>query len=282
VDLDGQVSRIADLSEHHPVWTALTVAPDGSVLAGTLTPNPHADYSARVVRITSDGDVSDVWTGLTTVTGLAHGPDGELYALEMATGNSSKSGMVAGTGRVVRQTGPDSHEVVITGLEYPIALELGPDGGLYVALPSYGPNAGAGAIIRIDLDHPRPMAFDADMLTGARCPGAEIYQPPQPNETAGPLAEEHDHGATPVAGPGEAVSIHDIAYDPTPLQIAVGTTVTWTNNDPVPHTATAIDGSFDTGTIGPGESASVTFTTPGSIAYVCLYHPNMQGTIEVS
>ncbi|MDQ2655251.1 MAG: plastocyanin/azurin family copper-binding protein, partial [Chloroflexota bacterium] len=196
---------------------------------------------------------------------------------------------VAGTGRVVRQTGPDSHEVVITGLEYPIALELGPDGGLYVALPAYGPNAGAGAIIRIDLDHPRPMAFDPAMLTGARCPGAEIYQAPQPNDTAGPLAEDHDHTATPVASPGDAdaagavaVSIRDLTYDPSPLQIAVGTTVTWTNNDPIPHTATATDGSFDTGTIGPGESASVTFNTPGSSAYVCLYHPNMSGAIEVS
>ncbi len=282
VGIDGQVSRVADLSEHHPVWTALAVAPDGSVLAGTLTPNPHTDDTANVVRISPDGEVSDVWTGLTTVTGLAYGPDGALYALEMATGNTSKSGMVAGTGRVVRQTGPDSHEVVVSGLEYPIALELGPDDGLYVALPAYGPNAGAGAIIRIDLDHPRPMAFDPAMLTGARCPEAEIYQPPQPNETAGPLTDDHDHAATPVAGPGEAVSIRDAAYDPTPLQIAVGTTVTWTNNDPIPHTATAIDGSFDTGTIGPGESASVTFTAPGSIAYVCLYHPTMSGAIEVA
>ncbi|MEZ4564250.1 MAG: ScyD/ScyE family protein [Thermomicrobiales bacterium] len=287
VELDGRVSKFADLSEHHPVWTALTVAPDGSVLAGALTPNPHTDASARVVRIAADGVVSDVWTGLTTVTGLAHGPDGALYALEMATGNPAKGGMPAGTGRVVRQTGPDSHEVVITGLEYPIALELGPDGGLYVALPSYGPNAGAGAIIRIDPGYPQPMAFDPGMLTGARCPEAEIYQPPQSHETAGPLAGDHDHAATPVASPGDlagavAVSIHDLAYDPTPLQIAVGTTVAWTNNDPVPHTATATDGSFDTGTIAPGETASVTFSTPGSIAYVCLYHPTMSGIIEVS
>jgi plastocyanin len=267
------------------VWTALAVAPDGSVLAGTLTPNPHTDDSARVVRISQDGQVSDVWTGLTTVTGLAFGPDGTLYALEMATGNTPQDGMPAGTGRVVRQTGPDSHEVVITGLEYPIALELGPDRGLYVALPSYGPNAGAGAIIRIDLDHPRPMAFDPAMLAGARCPGAEIYQPPRPNDTAGPLVDDHDHAATPVAADAagaQAVSIKDLAYDPSPLQIEAGTTVVWTNNDQVPHTATASDGSFNTGTIGPGESASVTFTAPGTISYVCLYHPSMNGTIQVS
>ena len=285
VELDGQVTRVADLSENHPVWTALTVAPDGSVLAGSLTPNPHTDASAKVVRITADGAVSDVWTGLTTVTGLAFGPDGELYALEMATGNSSRSGMPAGTGRVVRQTGPDSHEVVITGLEYPIALELGPDGGLYAALPAYGPNAGAGAIIRIDLDHPRPMAFDPAMLTGARCPGAAVYQPPRPNDTAGPLTDGHDHAASPVAADPartKPVSIKDLAYDPSPLQIEAGMTVIWTNNDQVPHTATANDGSFDTGTIGPGESASVTFMTPGTFTYVCLYHPSMNGAIEVS
>jgi suppressor of ftsI len=282
VDLEGAVTRVADLSEHHLVWTALAVTPDGSALAGTLTPNPHADYSAKVVRISPDGAVSDVWTGLTTVTGLAYGPDGELYALEMATGNSPRSGMPAGTGRVVRQTGPESHEVVITGLEYPIDLELGPDGGLYVALPSYGPNADAGAIIRVDLDHPRPMTFDPAMLAGARCPGAAVYQPPRANDTAGPLTDDHNHGATPIPADAQAVSIKDYAYDPSPLQIEAGATVVWTNNDAVPHTATATDGSFDTGTIAPGDSASVTFATPGTISYVCLYHPSMNGIIEVS
>jgi suppressor of ftsI len=288
VDLDGQVTRVVDLSADHPVWTALTVSPDGSVYAGTLTPSPHLEGSARVIRITQDGAVSDVWAGLSTVTGLAFGPDGSLYALEMATEIALDGGMPPGTGRVVRQTGPDSHEVVITGLEYPIALEMGPDGGLYVALPAYGANDQAGAIIRVDLDHPRPMALDATMLVGARCPDAEIYAPPGPDATPASLGDGHDHDPAPVTVPGDpaaagavVVSIRDYAYDPSPRQIAAGSTVTWTNDDPVPHTATARDGGFETGNIGVGESVSLIFTTAGSYEYSCLYHPNMSGTIVV-
>jgi FtsP/CotA-like multicopper oxidase with cupredoxin domain len=288
VELDGQVTRVVDLSPDHPVWTALAIAPDGSLYAGTLTPSPHLEGSARVVRITPEGEVRDAWSGLSTVTGLAFGPDGSLYALEMATEITPDGGMPPGTGRVLRQTGPESHEVVLAGLEYPIALELGPDGALYVALPAYGANDQAGAIIRIDLDHPRPMVMDNTMLSGARCPEAAIYAPPQPDATPESLAGMHDHDATPVAVPGDqnapgarTVTISDYAYDPSPLQVAAGTTVTWRNTDPVPHTATALDGSFDTGNIAPGESVSLDFTMAGSFAYTCLYHPNMAGTIEV-
>jgi plastocyanin len=283
------VTRVADLSVDHPVWTALAVAPNGAVYAGTLTPAPHTEGSSRVVRITADGEVNDVWTGLTTVTGLAFGPDGSLYALEMATSITPEGGMPPGTGRLVRQTGPDSHEDILTGLEYPIALELGPDGGLSIALPAYGANDQAGAIISVDLDHPRPMVMDEMLLAGARCPGARIYAATRPDATPESLAGGHNHTATPVAVPGDAnapgaqtVQIRDYAFDPPTLTLPLGATVTWINDDAVAHTATARDRSFDTGNIGPGERVSLTFTTAGSFAYICLYHPNMAGTVVVT
>ena len=70
-----------------------------------------------------DGKVTDVWTGLTMITGLAVGDDGALYALEMATNNIEKPPYtLPGTGRVVRQTGPDSLAEVVVGLDFPIAL----------------------------------------------------------------------------------------------------------------------------------------------------------------
>jgi hypothetical protein len=59
----------------------------------------------------------------------------------------------------------------------------------------------------------------------------------------------------------------------------VGDTVTWTNQDGVGHTATA-DG-FDTGTIGGGANASVTFDTAGAFAYHCSIHSQMTGTVVV-
>ena len=73
------------------------------------------------------------------VTGLAVSPAGDLYALEMSTGNSKEPPYVhPHTGRIVKQTGPDSLTEVVTGLDYPIAMATGPDGALYVSTPAFG------------------------------------------------------------------------------------------------------------------------------------------------
>jgi plastocyanin len=79
----------------------------------------------------------------------------------------------------------------------------------------------------------------------------------------------------------EKVVISDFAYDPDPVTIEEGGKVIWQNEDSVAHTATAEDGSFDTGTIEEGKIASETFKQPGTYAYVCSIHPQMHGTIEV-
>ena len=58
--------------------------------------------------------------------------------------------LTAGSGRILRQTGPDAEEVVASGLDYPVALGFGPDGGLYVAVPAFGADEGTGEIIRLE------------------------------------------------------------------------------------------------------------------------------------
>jgi plastocyanin len=78
-----------------------------------------------------------------------------------------------------------------------------------------------------------------------------------------------------------AVTIANFAFDPATVRIQVGDSVTWTNQDSAPHTATAADGSFDTGQLGDGDSGSVTFETAGSFAYICSIHPAMAGTVVV-
>jgi plastocyanin len=79
----------------------------------------------------------------------------------------------------------------------------------------------------------------------------------------------------------EKVEIVDFSYDPDPVRIQVGGKVTWLNQDSSPHTATADDGSFDTGTLEEGKLKSETFKEPGTIEYHCSIHPEMHGTIEV-
>jgi hypothetical protein len=151
VTLDGTVTRIANLSQDHPIPTGLGADPEGGVYVGYLTPIPYLDGAAKVVHIAADGTVTDVWTGLTAVTDVAVGPDGALYAIEMSTGNLEEPPFtVADSGRVVRQTGPDSVEEVATGLNLPISLAFGPDGGLYVSLPAFGADGGEGVIARIE------------------------------------------------------------------------------------------------------------------------------------
>jgi plastocyanin len=83
-----------------------------------------------------------------------------------------------------------------------------------------------------------------------------------------------------VAGdPGDTIS--DFKFAPATITIHVGDTITWTNNGPTDHTATAKDGSFDTGTLKKGQSASHTFTSAGTFAYICSLHPFMHGTVVV-
>lgn len=79
-----------------------------------------------------------------------------------------------------------------------------------------------------------------------------------------------------------AVSIVDLAFEPATLRVEPGTTVTWTNTGVAPHTATAEDGSFDSGTLESGATFQKTFTDPGRYAYLCRIHPDMTGTIEVT
>jgi LPXTG-motif cell wall-anchored protein len=76
-------------------------------------------------------------------------------------------------------------------------------------------------------------------------------------------------------------TIVDYAYSPATITVNVGDTVTWTNSGHQPHTATASNGSFDTGTLNHGQSGSHTFTTAGTFAYICSIHPYMHGTVVV-
>jgi plastocyanin len=83
------------------------------------------------------------------------------------------------------------------------------------------------------------------------------------------------------AAKAEKVEIVEFSYEPDPVVVQVGGKVTWRNEDSAPHTATADDGSFDTGTIDQGKTGSATFKDPGTFTYICEIHPTMHGTVEV-
>jgi plastocyanin len=82
------------------------------------------------------------------------------------------------------------------------------------------------------------------------------------------------------ATPG-SVTIKDFSFGPASITVGVGETVTWRNAGPSGHTATASNGSFDTGLLSKGKSASHRFTEAGSFSYFCKPHPFMKGTVRV-
>jgi plastocyanin len=76
------------------------------------------------------------------------------------------------------------------------------------------------------------------------------------------------------------VKIEGIQFPLATLEVRKGDTVTWRNNDVVPHTVTAA-GKFDSGNIAPGKTFSRKLDQPGTYDYICTYHPGMKGRIEV-
>jgi plastocyanin len=84
---------------------------------------------------------------------------------------------------------------------------------------------------------------------------------------------------SPTRAATHAVAVLDGSFSPATLTITAGDTVTWTNEDDSPHTVTSA--TFDSGNLDAGATFSFTFTEPGTYAYVCSYHDEMQATIVV-
>jgi len=77
------------------------------------------------------------------------------------------------------------------------------------------------------------------------------------------------------------VKIDNFSFGPQTLTVAVGTTVTWTNRDDIPHTVVSTDGVFKSKVRDTDEKFSYTFTKAGEYPYYCSVHPKMTGKIVV-
>lgn len=77
------------------------------------------------------------------------------------------------------------------------------------------------------------------------------------------------------------IDMTKFAFVPAEITVTAGDRVTFVNNDLVPHTATARDGSFESGILRRGESVALVMSSPGEIAFFCRFHPHMTGLIHV-
>ena len=75
------------------------------------------------------------------------------------------------------------------------------------------------------------------------------------------------------------VKIDNFTFGPAELTVMVGTTITWTNRDDIPHTVVSTDKVFKSKVLDTDEQFSLTFSTPGTFPYFCSIHPKMTGKV---
>jgi len=128
------------------------------------------------------------------------------------------------------------------------------------------------------------------ILTGAGCtttptdvpPTAPAQNPPvqtQPAPVVAPSPMPSVPAQPAPAASAQSVTIQNFAFNPATLTVKKGTTVTWTNNDPMPHQIKSA--AFNSNPLSNGQSFSFTFDQTGTFDYSCAIHPSMQGVIVV-
>lgn len=146
VEPNGAISRLVDISatQGHIVPTALAFHA-GNFYVGNV--DEETPGGAHIYKITPDGKISMLFSGLTDVLGIAFDPCGRFYALETYTG---KQIYAPGTGTIVRWTTAGKMETVASGLTAATAMAFGPDGKIYVSNNGFNFQAGQGQVVRVD------------------------------------------------------------------------------------------------------------------------------------
>jgi plastocyanin len=80
--------------------------------------------------------------------------------------------------------------------------------------------------------------------------------------------------------PGQIAAVAR-SFFPNPVSGEAGGTITFLNADDATHTVTFDDGSFDSGSVAPGDEADIDVPETGPVTFHCKFHPQMTGTIEV-
>ena len=95
------------------------------------------------------------------------------------------------------------------------------------------------------------------------------------------LAAAATFPAAPVQAADTEVKIHNFAFAPQRTTVKAGTTVTWINEDDIPHTVTSTTLAFKSKPLDSDDKYAFTFTSPGTYTYFCSLHPHMTGSIVV-
>jgi plastocyanin len=116
----------------------------------------------------------------------------------------------------------------------------------------------------------------AAIVSATACGNGYSTTTPSPTPDPAPTP-----AGTAVSIPMGAETLGNRAFAPDDVEVAVGGTVTWVNNDRTSHTSTSNQSGWDSGSIAPGRQFSKTYTAAGTFSYHCAIHPGMVGTVTV-
>ncbi len=145
----GTISRVVDVSasQGHIVPTAL--AYKGNFFLGNLGTFPVTPGTEKIFKLAPSGNLQLWASGLTTVLGIVFGDHDRMYVLESMPVAGEPGPQEIGQGEVVRIDPSGTQTVIASGLSFPTAMTMGPDGNLYVSNFGFGAPPGVGQIVRI-------------------------------------------------------------------------------------------------------------------------------------
>ncbi|MGH7605788.1 MAG: cupredoxin domain-containing protein [Gemmatimonadales bacterium] len=191
--------------------------------------------------------------------------------------NDDELRFAAGGGAVLRVTDGLALAGDVTALfERETGEEIAWGAGLQLAIP-YSPHTLSLQVTNTNTATLQGLSRGIDQVRG----GFEFTIPFTLSRYFGNRRTTAQDGAAGAAeGPVTPAEIRGMAFTPR-LEIPAGTTIAWTNHDPVVHTITADDGSWDSGPIEPGATWRRTFERAGDYSYHCTPHPYMRGAVVV-
>ncbi|GAB1422633.1 hypothetical protein MASR2M15_28700 [Anaerolineales bacterium] len=119
--------------ESDPVPTGITIDADGTMYVSLLTGFPFVEGSAKVLKVSPDGEVSEFASGLSMLSDITRGPDGYLYATQFAVVNELEK-PAYNSGAIIRIMEDGSWEVMVAGLPFPTGIAFSADGNAYVTV----------------------------------------------------------------------------------------------------------------------------------------------------
>jgi hypothetical protein len=145
ITTSGQISRVADISASQGHIVPTVIAAHGNFYVANLDTFP-IEGDSKVLKITPSGYVTPVAFGLSAVLGIAFDGRDRMYVLEMTVG---QPGPTPGFGDIVRIDPSGKKTIVLSGLNLPSGMTMGPDGALYVSVWGFGAPPGMGQVLRV-------------------------------------------------------------------------------------------------------------------------------------